>query len=81
MLKAKASICSGKLMRTVERTFSGFELKSRHLYEDPQLCAPCDLLCSNLDNRHLRCRWNSRAQPPTVTIVAATGPQLRGAAT
>ena len=81
MLKAKASICTEQLMRTVHRRFSGFELKPRHLYEDPQLAAPCDLLAANLDNRHLRCRWNSRAQPPTVTIVAATGPQLRGAAT
>mgnify|MGYP007022707439 CR=1 FL=1 len=68
-------------MRIVESCSSWFEPKPRHLYEDPQLAAPCDLLASNLDNRHLRCRGNSRAQPPTVTIVAATGPQLRGAAT
>ena len=81
MLKAKASICSGKLMRTVRSCSSWFELKPRHLYEDPHQASPCDFQASNLDNRHLRCRWNSRAQPPTVTIVAASGPQLRGAAT
>ena len=81
MLKAKASICSGKLMRTVESCSSWFELKPRHLYADKHRASPCDFRASNLDNRHLRCRWNSRAQPPTVTIVAATGPQLRGAAT
>ena len=81
MLKAKASICSGQLMRTVERRFSWFELKPRHLYEDPHGATPCDFWASNLDNRHLRCRWNSRAQPPTVTIVVASGPQLRPAAT
>ena len=54
MLKAKASICTEQLMRTVHRRFSWFELKPRHLYEDPQLAAPCDLLAANLDNRHLR---------------------------
>ena len=54
MLKAKASICSEKLMRTVQRRFSWFELKPRHLDEDPQQGTPCDLLASNLDNRNLR---------------------------
>ena len=81
MLKAKASICTEQLMRTVSRRFSWFELKPRHLYADPHQAARCDFQAANLDNRHLRCRWNSRAQPPTVTIVAATGPQLRGAET
>ena len=71
MLKAKASICSEKLMRTVQRRFSWFELKPRHLYEDPQLATPCDLLAYNLDNRNLRGRCNTVTLAATATSIPA----------
>ena len=34
--------------------YSWFELKPRHLYEDPHQATPGDFQASNLDNRHLR---------------------------
>ena len=79
MLKAKASICSEKLMRTVQRRFSWFELKPLHLYEDPQLSAPCDLLSSNLDNRNLRGRCNKVTLAATATSIAASAAHSRPA--
>ena len=79
MLKAKASICSKKLMRTVQRRFSWFELKPRHLYEDPQLSAPCDLLSYNLDNRNLRGRCNTVTLAATATSIAASAAHSRPA--
>ena len=79
MLKAKASICSEKLMRTVQRRFSWFELKPLHLYEDPQLSSPCDLLSSNLDNRNLRGRCNKVTLAATATSIAASAARLRHA--
>ena len=79
MLKAKASICSEQLMRTVHRRFSWFELKPRHLYEDPQLGTPCDLLCSNLDNRNLRGRCNKVTLAATATSIAASAAHSRPA--
>ena len=79
MLKAKASICSEQLMRTVHRRFSWLELKPRHLYEDPQLCTPCDLLCSNLDNRNLRGRCNKVTLAATATSIAASSAHSRPA--
>ena len=79
MLKAKASICSEKLMRTVQRRFSWFELKPRHLYEDPQQCTPCDLLASNLDNRNLRGRCNKVTLAATATSIAASAAHSRPA--
>ena len=79
MLKAKASICSEQLMRTVHRRFSWFELKPRHLYEDPQLATPCDLLASNLDNRNLRGRCNKVTLAATATSIAASAARLRHA--
>ena len=79
MLKAKASICSEQLMRTVHRRFSWFELKPRHLYEDPQLATPCDLLASNLDNRNLRGRCNKVTLAATATSIAASAARLRPA--
>ena len=79
MLKAKASICSEQLMRTVHRRFSWFELKPRHLYEDPQLATPCDLLASNLDNRNLRGRCNKVTLAATATSIAASAAHSRPA--
>ena len=79
MLKAKASICSEKLMRTVQRRFSWFELKPLHLYEDPQLSSPCDLLSSNLDNRNLRGRCNKVTLAATATSIAASAAHSRPA--
>ena len=79
MLKAKASICSEKLMRTVQRRFSWFELKPLHLYEDPQLSSPCDLLSSNLDNRNLRGRCNKVTLAATATSIAASSAHSRPA--
>ena len=79
MLKAKASICSEQLMRTVHRRFSWFELKPRHLYEDPQQATPCDLLASNLDNRNLRGRCNKVTLAATATSIAASAARLRHA--
>ena len=79
MLKAKASICSEQLMRTVHRRFSWFELKPRHLYEDPQQCTPCDLLASNRDNRNLRGRCNKVTLAATATSIAASAAHSRPA--
>ncbi len=79
MLKAKASICSEQLMRTVHRRFSWLELKPRHLYEDPQLAAPCDLLAYNLDNRNLRGRCNKVTLAATATSIAASAAHSRPA--
>ena len=79
MLKAKASICSEQLMRTVHRRFSWFELKPRHLYEDPQQATPCDLLASNLDNRNLRGRCNKVTLAATATSIAASAAHSRPA--
>ena len=79
MLKAKASICSEKLMRTVQRRFSWLELKPRHLYEDPQVAAPCDLLAYNLDNRNLRGRCNKVTLAATATSIAASAAHSRPA--
>ena len=79
MLKAKASICSEQLMRTVHRRFSWLELKPRHLYEDPQVAAPCDLLAYNLDNRNLRGRCNTVTLAATATSIAASAARLRHA--
>ena len=79
MLKAKASICSEQLMRTVHRRFSWLELKPRHLCADPQQSAPCDLQASSLDKRNLRGRCKKVTWAASAPSIAASAARLRHA--